>query len=137
MSLRRVVLKGCLVGGACVLIWSSCGPSIRRTYQSDNAFERCFDLDFDPRTPKSEKSACWGTWLANHVYNQPDDKIRYAEMRRVEIAQGKSIPGPPGMPGTFDHRPRLLVDTDALPPPAAADAGPDGGAGRIIATSEE
>ena len=136
MSLKTVGMIGGFGLLTSVLLWASCGPSFRRTYQSDTAFERCFDKDFDPHTPDGEKSACWGEWLAKYIYNQPDDKIRYAEMRRMEIAQGISVPGPPGMPGQFFKRPRLLVD--AGPPRGyVPDAGVDGGAGRVLATSEE
>ena len=77
MSLKNVAINGCLGLIASIALWSACGPSIRRTYQSDNAFEHCFDQDFDSQTADATKSACWGDWLSKHVYNQPDDKIRY------------------------------------------------------------
>lgn len=91
----------CLSGISCL----SCGPSFRRTAQSDNAFERCFDLDYKPGAPIDQKKACWTGWLAHYVYNQPQDKIAYANLRLKEIADDISVPGPPGPPGSFDQRP--------------------------------
>ena len=85
---------------------SSCGPSLRRTYQSDNAFGRCFDMDYNPGISKPEKEQCWSTWLNKHLYNQQDDKIRYARLRMEELSKGILIPGPPGPPGAFDQRPK-------------------------------
>jgi len=85
----------------------SCGPSFRRTYQSDNAFLRCFDMDYTPGITIEAKKLCWKTWLNEHVYNQPGDKINYARLRLDEIADGVSVPGPPGPPGEFDKRPAL------------------------------
>ena len=140
MSIKRVLVTACIglpLGALCL---TACGPSIRRTYQSDMAFERCFDRDYDPQAPDDTKSECWRVWLDQQIYNQPDDKIKYAEMRRVELARGISIPGPPGPPGSFFKRPRLLVDASAPPPidggvadsgPSPRDAGP-----RSLATSE-
>ena len=83
----------------------ACGPSLRRTYQSDNAFVRCFDMDYNPARSADEKRQCWQTWLGEYVYNQPEDKIAYAELRLEEIADGISVPGPPGPDGAFDQRP--------------------------------
>ena len=39
----------------------ACGPSLRRTYQSDNAFERCFDFDYNPGKSIGQKRECWET----------------------------------------------------------------------------
>jgi len=118
----------------------SCGPSIRRTYQSDNAFARCFDMDYNPARSADQKQVCWRTWLDDYVYNQPDDKVSYAELRLDELADGVSVPGPPGPEGAFDQRPvppapepeaDAAVEPDEEPagePPAAA-AEPEGDAG--------
>ena len=84
---------------------ASCGPSFRRTEQSDNAFTRCFDFDYRPGVAADEKTTCWRRWLDDHVYNQPEDKIAYAKLRLEELGRGVSIPGPPGPPGAFDERP--------------------------------
>jgi hypothetical protein len=86
--------------------WLSCGPSLRRTHQSDNAFLRCFDMDYNPGRSAEQKQRCWSEWLEEHVYNQPEDKTAYAELRLEELAEGISVPGPPGPPGSFDERPR-------------------------------
>lgn len=122
MSVRMWFIGAGLIAAAAAGIAVSCGPSFRRTYQSDASFERCFDMDFNPDESPDLKSQCWREWLNTHVYNQPDDKIRYAEMRRAEIAEGIYVPGPPGYPGTFDHRPKLF-DTDVFNKQRARDAG--------------
>ena len=88
-----------------VVVGASCGPSLRRTYQSDNAFERCFDMDYNPGLSVDRKTECWTAWLEKRVYNQPDDKIEYARLRLAELNDGISIPGPPGPEGMFDERP--------------------------------
>ncbi len=122
-----------------VLIAAACGPSIRRTHQSDNAFERCFAMDYRPGAPDTDKETCWTTWLADHVYNQPGDKVRYARLRLDELAKGVSTPGPPGPPGQFDLRPAPSPDAGvgqavtgtlkgASTPPSP---------GEIIATSDD
>ena len=103
-------LIAALIGGAVIL---SCHPSMRRTYQSDNAFERCFDKDYNPATDKAHKEICWSSWLEKRVYNQEDAKVRYAELRLNELSKGISIPGPPGPAGAFDKRPALTLDVDA------------------------
>ncbi|MCP4678709.1 MAG: hypothetical protein GY854_25010 [Deltaproteobacteria bacterium] len=113
-----------LIAGA---VTASCGPSMRRTYQSDNAFERCFDKDYNPATDKVDKEVCWSTWLEKHVYNQEDDKTRYAELRLKELSDGISIPGPPGPAGAFDKRPA---------PPRDANA-PDEGSKSVPAAQKE
>jgi hypothetical protein len=87
----------------------SCGPSLRRTFQSDNAFARCFDMDYNPAASAEEKNSCWTTWLERRVYNQPVDKIEYARLRLEELAAGISIPGPPGPPGSFYVRPQITL----------------------------
>lgn len=97
-----------------------CGPSLRRTYQSDTAFATCFSSDYDPAVDPGEKDACWRSWLEGYVYNQPPDKISYAKLRLTELEQGVSIPGPPGPPGRFDQRPRL-PEAKAGPDVAPAD----------------
>lgn len=122
MSVTKLIIGSALIASAIIGIAVSCGPSFRRTYQSDASFERCFDMDFNPEESPDLKSQCWREWLDSHIYNQPDDKIRYAEMRRAEIAQGIWVPGPPGYPGTFDHRPKLF-DTDIFNRQLDADAG--------------
>lgn len=96
--------------GSLVVAIVACGPSIRRTYQSDNAFERCFEMDFNPGASVEDKQQCWSKWKRKYVYNQQADKVRYADMRIEELANGVSIPAPPGPPGAFDKRP--LPDTD-------------------------
>ncbi|MDD5308746.1 MAG: hypothetical protein PHU25_15620 [Deltaproteobacteria bacterium] len=83
----------------------ACGPSLRRTYESDNAFARCFDADYKPGVGVEEKRACWSEWLEGRLYNQPEDKIGYARLRLVDLDHGVSVPGPPGPPGAFDQRP--------------------------------
>jgi hypothetical protein len=93
-----------LLSAAAMLI-QACGPSIRRTHQSDNAFERCFDMDYRPGSEPAEKETCWSSWLERYIYNQPPDKVGYAHLRLKELANGISVPGPPGEPGTFDERP--------------------------------
>lgn len=87
-------------------LWTACGPSLRRTHQSDNSFDRCFDMDYDPARSIGEKRDCWFSWLDEHVYNQPDDKLAYARLRLDELISGISIPGPPGPPGAFHERPQ-------------------------------
>lgn len=110
-----------------VLLLLGCGPSQRRTYQSDNAFARCFDRDYNPEVNLVQKKNCWSNWLMSHQYNQPDDKTKYARLRLSEIADGVSIPGPPGPPGSFDQRPSIPAnitaeaETDAGPKPMATD----------------
>ncbi len=89
-----------------ILLAMACGPSFRRTHQSDNAFARCFDMDYNPAAKRRHKTKCWSNWLSDYVYNQPEDKIAYAEMRLDEIIEGVSIPGPPGKPGSFNKRPK-------------------------------
>jgi len=62
-----------------------CGPSIRQTTRSDNAFIRCFDLDNDRSARVTDKQRCWSEWLEHYVYNQYDDKIGYAQKRLREL----------------------------------------------------
>ncbi len=101
---RQFIIAGFLgIAG----LQTGCGPSLRRTYHSDNAFASCFAADYDPAVGVDDKVACWRSWLRGHVYNQPRDKIAYAELRLEELGQGISIPGPPGPPGRFDERPLL------------------------------
>ena len=102
MSFLKIVL--CLAF-ITILAWA-CGPSIRRTYQSDNAFSRCFDMDYNPAASIAAKTHCWSAWKQKYIYNQPDDKQRYAELRLAELAKGISDPGPPGPPGAFHQRPK-------------------------------
>lgn len=90
----------------CLALAVSCGPSHRRTYQSDNAFERCFDRDYNPAASIPEKQSCWTTWLNEYVYNQPKDKIDYAALRLSELKEKISIPGPPGPAGALNERPK-------------------------------
>ncbi len=111
-----------------VVVGISCGPSLRRTYQSDNAFERCFDMDYNPGFSVDRKTECWTAWLEKRVYNQPEDKIEYAGLRLAELNDGISIPGPPGPEGMFDERPSLgeiqqSEAQDQVEAPAMADAG--------------
>ena len=113
----------------------ACGPSIRRTYQSDNAFARCFDLDYRPGVADVEKEMCWKTWLAKHVYNQPGDKTRYANLRLDELAEGISVPGPPGPPGQFDQRPRLDQEVGLTSADGGVATEPAAG-GRVLTTSD-
>jgi hypothetical protein len=114
-----------------VAIAAACGPSIRRTYQSDNAFQRCFDFDYNSAKSSDDKRECWSTWLDEYVYNQPEDKVAYAELRLKEIADGISVPGPPGPNGSFDRRPEPVKDVEptgeAVEPAAPADQEPDAG----------
>lgn len=98
---------------AAIVVVVACGPSIRRTYQSDNAFERCFDIDYNPARTADDKRDCWSTWLGQYVYNQPSDKIAYAELRLEELEKGISVPGPPGPEGAFDQRPEPLATDSA------------------------
>ncbi|MCK9460941.1 MAG: hypothetical protein M0R80_15000 [Proteobacteria bacterium] len=102
-------LLACLVAAGAVAA-ASCGPSFRRTHESDNAFTRCFDLDYRPGVAADERASCWRGWLADHVYNQPDDKVEYARLRLEELEDGVSVPGPPGPPGAFDNRPEPPTD---------------------------
>ena len=109
---------------------ASCGPSFRRTAESDNAFTRCFDLDYRPGVGAAEKTDCWRRWRHDHVYNQPEDKLEYAALRLEELADGISVPGPPGPPGAFADRPSPPSDEGAPPAVeerAVADGGVDGG----------
>lgn len=105
----------------------ACGPSLRRTFQSDNAFERCFDFDYNPAKAIDQKRTCWEDWITEHVYNQPPDKVAYAELRLAELERGISIPGPPGPEGAFDERP--------VPPPP--DAGAEQGAPAVGLPDDE
>lgn len=100
---------------------TSCGPSLRRTYESDNAFARCFDMDYNPGISRPEKEQCWSTWLKKHIYNQQDDKLRYANLRLDELSKGILIPGPPGPPGAFDQRPEPTQDAGPIDAGEATD----------------
>jgi hypothetical protein len=125
-----IVVCVCAASGAAAI--ASCGPSIRRTYQSDNAFTRCFDLDYRPGVAALEKAGCWRHWLDDHVYNQPDDKIEYAALRLEELANGISVPGPPGPPGAFHVRPNPTSEEVAPVADApGADGGVDGGSAAV------
>ena len=104
MTRAKSVAAGLALLAVAGLAVASCGPSFRRTYESDNAFTRCFDLDYRPGVAAGEKTECWNAWLDRHVYNQPQDKIAYARLRLDELARGVSVPGPPGPPGAFDER---------------------------------
>jgi hypothetical protein len=112
--------------GALVLSVCGCGPSIRRTEQSDNAFLRCFDMDYHPGRGADEKETCWNRWLERRVYNQPADKVAYAELRLDELGKGISVPGPPGPPGAFHERPVAETSGPAVSV-EEGDAGIDGG----------
>ena len=113
-----------------VALFVACGPSFRRTYESDNAFERCFGMDYNPSVSVEEKTECWIEWLGDRVYNQPEDKISYARLRLNELEGGVSIPGPPGPEGAFDARPAAEADSDderdsdRYAGPVEVDAGP-------------
>jgi hypothetical protein len=102
-----------------------CGPSLRRTEQSDNAFLRCFDGDYHPGRAAAEKGACWSAWLERRVYNQPADKVAYAELRLDELAAGISVPGPPGPAGAFHERP-VASALESAPETGDADGGSAG-----------
>ncbi|MFO8073184.1 MAG: hypothetical protein R6V85_15035 [Polyangia bacterium] len=126
--------------------WLSCGPSLRRTHQSDNAFLRCFDMDYNPGRSAEQKERCWSEWLEEHVYNQPEDKVAYAELRLEELAEGISVPGPPGPPGSFDERPRpgeeqspedFAVEVEPRPEPGGEPAAADAGASPLAAASAD
>jgi hypothetical protein len=106
MPLKRAFLVAAILG-----LIVSCGPSLRRTYESDNAFARCFDMDYDPGAAGRDKEICWTIWLEKRVYNQQEDKIRYARLRLEELEKGISVPGPPGPPGAFDKRPAPEPET--------------------------
>jgi hypothetical protein len=125
----KTAILVCAASGAVAMV--SCGPSIRRTYESDNAFTRCFDLDYRPGVAAREKADCWRHWLENHVYNQPEDKTEYAALRLEELANGVSIPGAPGPPGAFNVRPTPTSESGDQSVSSAelsvADAGVDGG----------
>ncbi len=108
----HIIAAGAL---AISVVQAGCGPSLRRTYQSDNAFATCFAADYEPSVDAGEKKACWRSWLDGHVYNQPPDKIAYAELRLEELEEGVSIPGPPGPPGRFHERPELPQGQPAAP----------------------
>ena len=114
MSLKKTPFIAVVV--AALLL--SCGPSLRRTYESDNAFARCFDMDYNPGKDAGEKRICWQAWLDERVFNQPADKIRYAKLRLDELGKGISIPGPPGEAGSFDQRP--TPKKESAPPSKAA-----------------
>jgi len=131
----KTAILVCAAAGAVAI--ASCGPSIRRTYESDNAFIRCFDLDYRPGIAALEKAGCWRHWLDHHVYNQPDDKVEYAALRLEELANGISVPGPPGPPGVFHVRPALISENVATSVPAADEQAADGGVdgGTAIAVS--
>lgn len=116
MSAKLLILSAV----ATALLVTFCGPSLRRTYQSDNAFERCFDMDYNPGKTVEDKTLCWQTWQQEYTYNQPADKISYAELRIDELAKGVSVPGPPGPAGAFDKRPLPEKGVDFVP-----DASPD------------
>lgn len=118
----RAALALCLIVAV-----SGCGPSIRRTYQSDLAFTRCFDRDYDPDIGAFAKHDCWERWKAEQVINQPSDKLAYADLRLRELDAGVSVPGPPGPPGRFADRPApdLETPTAARPQKAAPKAAPE------------
>lgn len=120
-----------------VLLAAACGPSIRRTHQSDNAFERCFDMDYRPGAPDAEKESCWNTWLSEHVYNQPGDKIRYARLRLDELSEGISTPGPPGPPGEFDRRPDTPPDAGVGTVSGASSQRAGAPAQKVVVTSDD
>lgn len=130
MALRKTVLPLIVSLALTVALTLACGPSIRRTFQSDNAFERCFDMDYRPGTTPDDKTACWSTWLEEHVYNQPGDKTQYARLRLDELAKGISVPGPPGPPGSFYERP-------TLDPDAGVSAAPTESSAKVLATTED
>ena len=118
------VVRSILVGAvlvALILSGPGCGPSLRRTEQSDNAFLRCFDGDYHPGRALAEKESCWSAWLERRVYNQPADKVAYAELRLTEIVDGISVPGPPGPPGAFHERTVATADGRSAPGPEDAD----------------
>ncbi len=138
--MRRVRIKAAgtafVASGLIVFLVIACGPSFRRTAQSDNAFLRCFDLDYRPGVSIETKLECWTGWTEKHVYNQPEDKMSYARLRLGELGDGISVPGPPGPPGDFDNRPLPPVKKrkkgEPFPIAAAAVApsgDPDGGNG--------
>ncbi len=104
-------------------IVASCGSSVaNRALLSDASFDRCFDMDFNPDESPGAKSHCWREWLDTRYEGETDDKIRYAEMRRAEIAQGLFVPGPPSAASTYAHRPRLF-DTEVFSKKHAPDGG--------------
>ncbi|HUT79449.1 MAG TPA: hypothetical protein VM285_17260 [Polyangia bacterium] len=136
------VVRSILVGAvlvALILSGPGCGPSLRRTEQSDNAFLRCFDGDYHPGRALAEKESCWSAWLERRVYNQPADKVAYAELRLTELVDGISVPGPPGPAATPSRPAASAVAPEAVPnagqparlatPPACAPASTDSRSG--------
>jgi hypothetical protein len=124
--MHRPVFATAIIAALVTAAFPGCGPSLRRTEQSDNAFLRCFDMDYHPGRTADEKETCWSRWLERRVYNQPPDKVAYAELRLREIGKGISVPGPPGPPGSFHERPAPAAGGRAI-----SSAGIDGGADAV------
>lgn len=103
-----------------VIAVAGCGPSLRRTYQSDRAFASCFDRDYDADIELANKRSCWETWLEKRVVHQPSDKVAYAQLRLREIDAGVTVPGPPGPQGKFDQRPAPEIPALKAAPPASS-----------------
>ena len=75
MTQPKALLTTAVLLSAAALLTQACGPSIRRTHQSDNAFERCFDMDYRPASTPSEKDACWTTWLKSAPFEHDAEDL--------------------------------------------------------------
>lgn len=71
---------------------SGCGPSYQVLYEGDVHFERCYALEEKPDQTLEAKSTCWHTYIANHVYGQTRDRIRYAGIRERALSRAPELP---------------------------------------------
>ena len=70
---------------------AGCGPSLRALHEGARYFERCHAAELLPSVPPERKLACWERWLAHYAENQPPERVTYARLRQVAIAQGEEL----------------------------------------------
>ncbi len=80
----------CLAALAATLL--GCGPSLRSVHEGARYFERCYAADLDPAFSAEAKLACWERWLSYYARSQPPERVTYARLRQVAIAQGEELP---------------------------------------------
>lgn len=91
-----------------MLVSIACGSSLRQAQRSVERYEQCYGADYNPEVTLEQRKECWGNWLQSRVESDPPERIRYAEMRLVQLSVDGStrpLPDPtPEPPPTYEHK---------------------------------